>query len=216
MKYKIAPSILSADFLHLEDAVNDLNNAGADYIHYDVMDGKFVPETSFGESILRPVKKIAKMPVDVHLMIEEPIRNVESFAKSGADLITVHVEACQDVKATLLKIREQGIPAGISVKPNTPVETIFPYLDLVSLVLIMTVEPGYGGQKFMPEQLPKIKALKEELRKRNLAVEIEVDGGINFETVLQAKEAGANVFVSGSTLFKGDLVENTKKMREEF
>ena len=214
MQYKIAPSLLSADFLHLSDAVRDLNEARADYIHYDVMDGKFVPETSFGETILRPVKKTADMPLDVHLMIEEPIRNVESFVRSGADIITVHVEACSDVRETLEKIRSLGVPASISVKPKTPVESIFPYLDIGSMVLIMTVEPGYGGQSFMADMVPKIVSLREEITRRNLPVEIEVDGGINFETVRIAKDAGANIFVSGSTLFKGDLVSNTKRMRE--
>ena len=213
MDYKIAPSILSADWLNLGKDVERLNEADCDYIHYDVMDGKFVPEMSFGVTILRQVKKISKKPLDVHLMIEDPIRNVKSFATSGADIITVHTEACADIDETLDYIRSFGIPAALSVKPKTPVETVFPYLEKCAMILIMSVEPGFGGQAFMPEALGKISALRQEIDRRGLSIDIEVDGGINMETVLLCKNAGANVFVSGSTLFKGDLVANTKTMR---
>ena len=213
MENKIAPSILSADWLNLGQDVLKLNEADCDYIHYDVMDGKFVPEMSFGVTILRQVKKIAKKPLDVHLMIEDPIRNVKSFALSGADIITVHVEACADIEETIDYIRSFGIPAALSVKPKTPVETVFPYLEKCAMILIMSVEPGFGGQAFMPEALDKISALRKEIDRRGLSIDIEVDGGINMDTVVQCKNAGANVFVSGSTLFRGDLVENTKKMR---
>lgn len=210
---KIAPSLLSADFLHLAKDIEALNEADCDYIHYDVMDGKFVPEMSFGVTIMRDVKKLAKKPVDVHLMIEDPIRNVKSFATSGADMITVHIEACKDVDETLDFIRSFGVPAALSVKPKTPVEAVFPYLDKCAMILIMSVEPGFGGQAFMPESLDKIRALKKEIRRRRLNVDIEVDGGINFETVKLVREAGANIFVAGSALFKGDLIQNTAKMR---
>ncbi|MBO4411390.1 MAG: ribulose-phosphate 3-epimerase [Lachnospiraceae bacterium] len=213
MENKIAPSILSADWLNLGQDVLKLNEADCDYIHYDVMDGKFVPEMSFGVTILRQVKKIAKKPLDVHLMIEDPIRNVKSFALSGADIITVHVEACADIEETIDYIRSFGIPAALSVKPKTPVETVFPYLEKCAMILIMSVEPGFGGQAFMPEALDKISALRKEIDRRGLSIDIEVDGGINMDTVVQCKNAGANVFVSGSALFRGDLVENTKKMR---
>ena len=213
MEYKIAPSLLSADFLHLANSVNDLDAADCDYVHYDVMDGKFVPEMSFGVTIMRDVKKLTDKPIDVHLMIEDPIRNVKSFATSGAGMITVHIEAVKDVKETLDFIHSFGIPAALSVKPKTPVEEVFPYLDDCEMILIMSVEPGFGGQSFMPESLDKIRALRKEIERRNLKCDIEVDGGINMETVVLCKEAGANVFVSGSALFKGDLVANCAKMR---
>lgn len=213
MNYKIAPSILSADWLNLGREVEKLNEADCDYIHYDVMDGKFVPEMSFGVTIMRNVKKVSVKPLDVHLMIEDPIRNVKSFATSGADIITVHAEACADIGETLDYIRSFQIPAALSVKPKTPVESVFPYLDKCAMILIMSVEPGFGGQAFMPEALEKIRILRQEIDRRGLDVDIEVDGGINMETVLLCKEAGANVFVSGSALFKGDLVGNTAKMR---
>ena len=213
MEYKIAPSILSADWLNLGREVEKMNEADCDYVHYDVMDGKFVPEMSFGVTIMRNVKKVSEKPIDVHLMIEDPIRNVKSFATSGADIITVHAEACEDIDETLDYIRSFGVPAALSVKPKTPVETVFPYLEKCRMILIMSVEPGFGGQAFMPEALEKIRILREEITRRDLDVDIEVDGGINLETVVLCKEAGANVFVSGSALFKGDLVANTAKMR---
>ena len=213
MEYKIAPSILSADWLNLGREVEKMNEADCDYVHYDVMDGKFVPEMSFGVTIMRNVKKVSTKPLDVHLMIEDPIRNVKSFATSGADIITVHAEACNDIDETLDYIRSFNVPAALSVKPKTPVETVFPYLEKCRMILIMSVEPGFGGQAFMPEALEKIRVLRAEIDRRGLDVDIEVDGGINMETVVLCKEAGANVFVSGSALFKGDLVENTAKMR---
>ena len=213
MEYKIAPSILSADWLNLGREVEKMNEADCDYVHYDVMDGKFVPEMSFGVTIMRNVKKVSTKPIDVHLMIEDPIRNVKSFATSGADIITVHAEACADIDETLDYIRSFNVPAALSVKPKTPVETVFPYLEKCSMILIMSVEPGFGGQAFMPEALEKIRILREEITRRGLDVDIEVDGGINMETVVLCKEAGANVFVSGSALFKGDLAANTAAMR---
>lgn len=213
MQYKIAPSVLSADWLNLKDSIDALTKSDSDYIHYDVMDGKFVPEMSFGVTIMREVKKITDKPLDVHLMIEDPIRNVKSFAENGAEIITVHVEACKDIRETLEYIRSFNVKAALSVKPNTPIEAVFPYLDLCDMILIMSVEPGFGGQKFMENSLDKMRILREEITKRNLDIDIEVDGGINFETVLRCKDAGANVFVSGSALFKGDLVENVRKFR---
>ncbi len=212
-EYKIAPSVLSADWLHLGRSVEDLNASGCDYIHYDVMDGKFVPEMSFGVTVMREMKKVTDLPLDVHLMIEDPIRNVKSFATNGAKFITVHVEACRDIGETLDYIRSFGVVASLSVKPKTPVEAVFPYLEKCGMILIMSVEPGFGGQAFMPEALDKIRLLREEIDRRHCNVDIEVDGGINMETVVLCKDAGANVFVSGSALFKGDLKENTAKMR---
>ncbi len=215
MHYKIAPSILAADWLNLGYEVQRLNASDCDYIHYDVMDGKFVSEMSFGVTCMRPVKKISKKLLDVHLMIEDPIRNVKSFAESGADLITFHVEAAKEKTAeTIRYIHSFGVRAGLSVKPKTDVSEVFPYLDELQMVLIMSVEPGFGGQAFMPEALDKIRILREEIQRRGLDVDIEVDGGINLETALRCKEAGANVFVSGSALFKGDLIDNVLAMRK--
>ena len=214
MDYKIAPSILAADWLHLGREVRALNESDCDYIHYDVMDGKFVPEMSFGVTCMRPIRKITEKKLDVHLMIEDPIRNVRSFAESGADLITFHIEAAGEKTAeTIAYIRSFGVIPGLSVKPATLAEALFPYLDDLGMVLVMSVEPGFGGQAFMPESLEKIRALREEITRRGLSVDIEVDGGINLETALRTKEAGANVFVSGSALFRGDLVENIMTMR---
>lgn len=214
MKYMIAPSVLSADFLNLGREVQQLNAAGVDMIHYDVMDGNFVPEVSYGEGILRAVKKNTSIPVDVHLMVVDPLKNIDSFAKAGADRITFHLEACTNAEEVIDRIHSFGIPAAISVKPGTPVETVYPYLYKVEMVLLMTVNPGFGGQPFLKESPERIAALRAEIEKRGLNVDIQVDGGINFETVLLAKEAGANVFVSGSSLFGGDLPDNVRVMRE--
>ena len=214
MEYKIAPSILAADWLHLGREVRALNESDCDYIHYDVMDGKFVPEMSFGVTCMRPIRKNTSKKLDVHLMIEEPIRNVRSFAESGADLITFHIEAADErTKETIDFIKSFGVVPGLSVKPATPAEALFPYLDGLGMVLVMSVEPGFGGQAFMPESLEKIRTLRKEIERRGLSVDIEVDGGINLETAILTKEAGANVFVSGSALFRGDLVENVMTMR---
>ena len=214
MEYKIAPSILAADWLHLGREVRALNESDCDYIHYDVMDGKFVPEMSFGVTCMRPIRKNTSKKLDVHLMIEEPIRNVRSFAESGADLITFHIEAAgEKTQETIDFIKSFGVVPGLSVKPATPAEALFPYLDDLGMVLVMSVEPGFGGQAFMPESLEKIRTLRKEIDPRGLSVDIEVDGGINLETAILTKEAGANVFVSGSALFRGDLVENVMTMR---
>jgi ribulose-phosphate 3-epimerase len=214
MQYKIAPSILAADWLNLGYEVERLNASDCDYIHYDVMDGKFVPEMSFGVTCMRPVRKNTEKKMDVHLMIEDPVRNVRSFAESGADLITFHIEAAgEKTEETIDYIRSFGVIPGLSIKPATPAEALFPYLDKLGMVLVMSVEPGFGGQAFMPEALEKIRILREEIDRRGLSVDIEVDGGINLKTALLCKEAGANVFVSGSALFRGDLVENVRAMR---
>lgn len=213
MEYKIAPSVLSADWLNLGKEVEKLNAADCQYIHYDVMDGKFVPEMSFGVTCMRPIKKHTDKVMDVHLMIEDPIRNVKSFAESGADIITFHIEAAKDVDETIDFIHSFGVKASVSVKPKTPIETVFSYLDKLEMVLIMTVEPGFGGQSFMADMLPKVVKLREEIEKRHLSTDIQVDGGISLDTISLVKDAGANVFVSGSALFKGDLVENCRKMR---
>ena len=197
IKRVIAPSILSADFSRLADEVRSVEQAGCDSIHVDVMDGHFVPNLTIGPPVIHWIRKTTKLPLDVHLMIEEPIQYLEEFKKAGSDWITIHVEACKDVAGTLKKIRSLGAKAGISLRPKTKLEAIFPYLNLVDLVLVMTVEPGFGGQKFMPEMLDKVRALKNRF-----SGFISVDGGINLETGSQAAQAGANVFVAGSAIFR--------------
>ena len=210
---QIAPSVLSADFLHLGKQLEDVEKAGADLIHFDVMDGKFVPEISYGEPVLRSLKKQCGLPVDVHLMIEEPFVNLESFAAAGADSITVHLEACKDVRRTLEKIRSLGVSAGLAIKPDTPVEAVFPHLDILDMVLIMTVYPGFGGQPFLESSLERISCLKAFLEKTSPDTHIQVDGGINKNTIRRAMDAGADIFVAGSAVFKGDITANVSELR---
>ena len=205
----IAPSILSADFSRLAEEVSDVAQAGCDWIHVDVMDGQFVPNLTIGPPVIRWIRKATKLPLDVHLMIGEPIRYLEEFRAAGSDWITIHVEACKDVKGTLQKIRALGAKAGISLRPKTEVKAIEPYLQSVDLVLVMTVEPGFGGQKFMPEMLEKVRFLRSRF-----AGLISVDGGINLETSRQAAHEGVNVFVAGSSIFnEPDRKAFIKKLR---
>lgn len=208
MRQILAPSILSADFKKLGGQMELCEKNGAEYLHFDVMDGMFVSNISFGIPVLESIKGSTGMVLDVHLMIEEPVRYVEAFSKAGADILTVHYEACKDVQATLDKIHACGIKAGITIKPGTPVEVLKPFLDQVEMVLIMSVEPGQGGQGFIPESLDKIRQLREMLNERNLTVDIEVDGGIKRDNVAEVAKAGANIMVAGSAVFKGDIAEN--------
>lgn len=199
---KISPSLLACDFSRIGEEVADIERAGAEYLHLDVMDGIFVPNMSFSFPIIEAIKGKTKMVLDVHLMITEPGRYIKETAAAGADIITVHLEACRDAAATLRAIREAGVRAALSVKPNTPVEAVYPYLELTDMILIMTVEPGYGGQKLIPETIEKVRTLRRELDLRSLSVEIEVDGGITPENAGTLVEAGADVLVAGSSVFR--------------
>ena len=198
----ISPSILASDFSRLAEEVESIENAGADLVHIDVMDGMFVPNITLGAPVVSCLKGKTSLPFDVHLMIEEPVRYIDDFAKAGADIITFHIEAAKDVKATIEKIKEAGCKPAISIKPDTPADVVFPYLDELYMVLVMTVEPGFGGQSFMRETMPKVRAIRDEATKRGLDLRIQVDGGIDDKTVSEATENGADVLVAGSYVFK--------------
>lgn len=210
----LAPSILSADFKELGKEIRTIEENGAKYLHFDVMDGIFVPNISFGIPVLASIRPATNMICDAHLMITEPIRYVEAFKKAGADLITIHLEACEDVNATIAKIREHNMKVGISICPDTPVASLEEYLDKVDMVLIMSVHPGFGGQSFIPGSLEKIRELKSMLEERELSVDIQVDGGIGMNNVEEVVKAGANIIVAGSAVFKGDAAKNTREMLE--
>ena len=214
INYVLAPSILAADFKVLGQEMKKTEDNGAEYIHFDVMDGVFVPSISFGMPVLASIKPAVKQVIDTHLMITEPIRYVEAFQKAGADSVTVHVEACEDVKATLNKIRECGMKVGLSINPETDVKEVVPYLEEVDMILVMSVHPGFGGQKFIPESLDKIRAIRAMLNEKNLETDIQVDGGVYVENVREVLDAGANVIVAGSAVFRGDAGENTAKFME--
>ncbi|MGM9528050.1 MAG: ribulose-phosphate 3-epimerase [Oscillospiraceae bacterium] len=201
---KVSPSILAADFSNLIKDVNDVKNGGADYLHFDVMDGLFVPNISIGIPVLKSLRKATDMFLDVHLMIDRPHRYVKEFCDAGADLVVFHIEADepQDILSAIETVKICGKKVGLSLKPKTPAETIIPYLEMLDLVLVMTVEPGFGGQSFMHDQLPKISALRKMIDERNPACELEVDGGVDAQTARLCKDAGANVLVAGSAVFK--------------
>ena len=208
---KISPSILISDFLTLADSIKELETAGVDMLHLDVMDGIFVPNISFGVPVIKSIKAHTDLPLDVHLMIDRPHRYIEEFAKY-ADWLGFHFEAGSDNEATLKKIRDLGCKSYITIKPATAAEEIFPLLPYCDMVLVMSVEPGFGGQKFMPIALDKIKAIREECKRQGLDIDIEVDGGINAETAPLAIEAGASVLVAGNFLFSAD--DMTAKVKE--
>lgn len=216
MKYKniLSPSILSADFGNLARDIHTIDEAGAEYIHIDVMDGVFVPTISFGMPIIKSIRPLTDKIFDLHLMIEEPIRYADEFTSLGADIITVHVEACKDTAATLKRIKELGVKAGITLNPDTPLSDVREYLPLADMLLIMSVVPGFGGQKFIEASLDKLREaviLRDEL---GLNYDIEVDGGVNFDNIRDIHEAGANIIVAGSTVFKGNAADNVKKLIE--
>ena len=216
MKCILSPSILSADFTVLGEQIHQTEEAGASYLHYDVMDGIFVPSISFGMPVLKSIKKATNQFMDVHLMITEPIRYIDEFVASAADLITIHYEACEDVRATIQKIKEAGVKVGISICPETPAEVLDAYLPDVDMVLIMTVHPGFGGQKLIPEALDKVKEIRMKLDNLGLKTDIQVDGGIYTANVREALNAGANIIVAGSAVFKGNPSENIKEFLEIF
>ncbi len=198
---KIAPSILSADFAKLGEDIKDVELGGADYIHVDVMDGHFVPNITIGPLIVDAIRPITDLPLDVHLMIENPDRYIDAFAKAGADIITVHVEACPHLHRTIQLIKSTGVKAGVVLNPHTPVSTIQHVIEDIDMVLLMTVNPGFGGQSFIHSVLPKIREVADLVAEKNLDVEIEIDGGVNPETAKLCVEAGANVLVAGSAIY---------------
>ena len=198
---KIAPSILAADFSKLAEEVKEVEAAGAELIHIDVMDGHFVPNITMGAIAVEALRPVTTLPLDVHLMIENPDAYIEQFAKAGADYITVHVEACRHLHRTLQLIRSTGVKSGVVLNPHTPVESILHVLDEVDLVLFMTVNPGFGGQKFIHSVLPKVKQLSTIIKEKNLSIEIEIDGGVDEHTIIPCVEAGATILVAGSAIF---------------
>lgn len=211
-KFLIAPSILSADFARLGEEIAAVERAGADWIHVDVMDGHFVPNLTIGAPVVKSLRPVTKLPLDVHLMIDAPERYVDAFCAAGADYLTIHVEATADVAGTLAKIRSHGVKPGITLRPGTAVEKIFPYLSLVDLILIMTVEPGFGGQSFMVDQVEKIASVRAELKRLDHAALIEVDGGINADTARQVR--GADVLVAGNFVFKNEYGDAIRRLKD--
>lgn len=206
---KISPSILSSDYGNLSSELKRMEACGADMLHIDVMDGHFVPNITLGAPIVKCIRKSSTLPFDVHLMISDPYKYIPDFVNAGSDIITFHAEADSDIEKTIDLILASGKKAGLSVKPKTPVEAVYTYLDKLSMVLVMTVEPGFGGQSFMEDMMPKVSAVRSEIDRRGLDVDIQVDGGINKDTISIAAKAGANVFVSGNAIFSSDDAEKT-------
>lgn len=211
---KIAPSILAADFSKLAEEVKEVEAAGAELIHIDVMDGHFVPNITMGAIVVEALRPVTDLPLDVHLMIQNPDQYIEQFAQAGADYITVHVEACPHLHRTLQLIRSTGVKSGVVLNPHTPVETILHVLEEIDLVLFMTVNPGFGGQKFIHSVLPKVKQLADLIKERNLPIEIQIDGGVDAETIIPCVEAGATIFVAGSAIYsKADRKEALQEIK---
>jgi ribulose-phosphate 3-epimerase len=210
---KISPSILSADFSILGDEIKSLEQAGADLIHIDVMDGHFVPNITMGPPIIKMVRKCTKLPFDVHLMISPVEKFIKAFADAGSDIITIHPEATDNLKRAVGTIKSLGKKAGVSLNPKTPISALMDVINDIDLILIMSVNPGFAGQSFMSEVLPKVTELRKMINEKKLKIDIEIDGGINFETAPLAVKAGANILVSGTTIFSGSLKDNIQKLR---
>lgn len=213
--YKIAPSILAADYANFEQEIKRLEATGAEYAHIDIMDGHFVPNISFGAGVVEALRPHSKMVFDCHLMVSNPEQHVEEFARAGADIISIHVEATPHIHGALQKIRSAGVKPSVVINPGTPVASIQHILNLVDQVLVMTVNPGFGGQAFLPETMDKVRELVQLRVERGLNFDIEVDGGIDDQTISVAKEAGANIFVAGSYVFKGDVNERVQTLRNQ-
>jgi ribulose-phosphate 3-epimerase len=216
MTYKLSPSILAADISQLGKDIRTAQSAGADYIHIDVMDGVFVPNISFGTAVVRGIRDCVDLFLDVHLMIVNPIRHIERFVGIGADGVSVHAEACEDLEATVNEILRCGAKACVAISPDTGIEAVLPVLDKLSMVLVMTVYPGYGGQKIVTSTFSKVAELRRIIDERGLEVDIEVDGGVNLDNIHEIMDAGANVFVAGTKIFKGDITQNIRNFQEKF
>ena len=215
LEHKIAPSILSADFACLGEEIRRVEEAGADLIHFDVMDGHFVPNISIGVPVLESLRKITRLPIDAHLMISEPVRYLRTFVEAGANSISVHAEVCDDLPEIAAQIRELGARASVAINPETPVERVLAVAEHLDMILVMSVHPGFAGQSFIAESLEKLRAVRREVQRRGLKVDVQVDGGVKIDNIRAAAEAGANVFVSGSGIFgHGDYRKIIAEMRE--